>query len=276
MKELSLRKRIFIVIYGTRTKAGKRFDVVLLWMIVASVLTVCLESVPQYKARMEGLFFLLEWLFTIAFTIEYMLRIYSHPRPLKYIFSFYGAIDLLSILPTYLMLFIGGMQYFITIRILRLLRIFRILKLTTFMYNAQLITRALLASMQKIMVFMLAVLSLVLLIGTVMYVIESDESGFTSIPTSIYWAIVTITTVGYGDITPTTALGQVLSSLVMLIGYALIAVPTGIVTVELSKNNGDDKKNHKTYNEILCYNCGDDVPLPANYCRNCGQKLSMQ
>jgi voltage-gated potassium channel len=263
------RKRLFTIIYGTHTPAGKGFDVVLLWFILISVLTVMLESVPSLKRQYNEWFFRLEWFFTIAFTIEYLTRIYSHPKPLKYIFSFYGIIDLISILPTYLALLLGGLQYLVTIRALRLLRIFRILKLTSFIHNAQLIKLAMLASYQKIMVFMLTVLSIVLIIGTMMYVIEGDKGGFTSIPISIYWCIVTITTVGYGDITPLTPVGKLLSAFVMLIGYSIIAVPTGIVTVELSKAMSGPG-TAEPHTESLCTNCGEIMPAAANFCMNCG------
>ncbi|MFB9862705.1 ion transporter [Rufibacter immobilis] len=270
MRNQDLRHTLYTIIHGTDTAAGRRFDVVLLWMILLSTLTVCLESVPSYRAAWSAPFRLLEWMFTIVFTVEYLLRIYSHPRPLRYIFSFYGIIDFLSVVPTFIAFFIPGFRFLMTIRVLRLLRVFRILKLTSYIENAQLITSALKASAHKITVFIMAVLSLVLIIGSVIYVVEGEENGFTSIPQSIYWAVVTITTVGYGDITPRTPLGQVISSLVMLMGYAIIAVPTGIVTVELSKL----KPNKASLTPArVCPDCGQEVKKRDNFCRNCGLKL---
>ncbi|GGK70075.1 ion transporter [Rufibacter glacialis] len=270
MRNAELRKKIYQVIHGTDTKAGRRFDVALLWMILLSTLIVCLESVPAYRAASKHIFFVLEWMFTIAFTLEYILRVYSNPRPLRYIFSFYGIIDFLSILPTFLAIFVPSIRYIMTIRVLRLLRVFRILKLTSYVENGQIIKKALIASFHKITVFIMAVFSLVLIVGTLMYVVEGESNGFTSIPQSIYWAIVTITTVGYGDLTPHTPLGQVISSIVMLMGYAIIAVPTGIVTVELSrmKNPGEELPA-----PLFCGNCSETVHKTDNFCRNCGHPL---
>ncbi len=244
---------------------------VLLWMILFSTLIVCLESVPAYREKLSFYFRLLEWFFTLSFTLEYLLRVYSAPRPLRYVFSFYGIIDFLSAVPTFLAFFVPGFRYIMTIRILRLLRVFRILKLTSYVENAQLILRALFASLHKITVFIMAVFALVLIVGTLIYVVEGEENGFTSIPQSIYWAIVTITTVGYGDITPRTPLGQIISSLVMLMGYAIIAVPTGIVTVELSRIKAPDEEAPGA--PLTCANCGQTVKKADNFCANCGQKL---
>lgn len=266
---MRIRRKIYQIIYNADTPAGKGFDVALLWLILASILVVSLESIPAYHDTYFEYFLVIEWIFTILFTLEYGFRIYSHPRPLRYIISFYGLIDLLSILPTYLTLLVPGLHYLMTIRILRLLRIFRVLKLTSFIQNAQIIQNALLASFQKITVFILAVLSLVIIIGTIMYVVEGPENGFTSIPISIYWTIVTITTVGYGDMTPQTPFGQILSSVVMLMGYALIAVPTGIVTVELSKND----KSAAGKKMLTCPNCHQEMPVSTNFCSHCGQEL---
>ncbi|MBC3540260.1 ion transporter [Rufibacter sediminis] len=272
MGNAALRKKIYVIIHGTDTPAGRRFDVVLLWMILLSTLTVCLESVPTYRRELSLFFRVLEWIFTVAFTLEYILRVYSNPRPLKYVFSFFGIIDFLSVIPTFLAFFIPSFRYIMAIRILRLLRVFRILKLTSYIENAQIIKSALMASMQKITVFIMTVISLVLVIGTLIYVVEGEENGFTSIPQSIYWAIVTITTVGYGDITPKTAVGQVISSLVMLMGYAIIAVPTGIVTVELSKVKvaAPDVDAGPTK---VCGNCAREARPTDNYCSNCGHQL---
>ncbi|MGV3541130.1 MAG: ion transporter [Rufibacter sp.] len=269
----ALKNRLYIIIHGTDTPAGRNFDIALLWLILASIITVCLESVPSLRQEYGFLFLVTEWFFTACFTVEYLLRVYSYPRPLRYIFSYYGLIDLLAILPTYLAFFMAGLHYLMTIRILRLLRVFRILKLTSFVQNASVLRQALIASVHKIIVFMMVVLSLVLIIGTLIYVIEGETHGFTSIPQSIYWAIVTITTVGYGDITPQTPLGQILSSIVMILGYAIIAVPTGIVTVELTKSTKSDQSpaNHPL---VVCKHCEREVNRHDNYCRHCGQALS--
>ena len=265
----SLRGKLFIIIFGANTRKGRIFDVFLLWFILISILIVCLESVPKIRNNYESVFFYLETFFTIVFTIEYFLRIYSHPKPLKYLLSFYGIIDLLSIIPFYLTYFMPSGHYLITIRILRLLRVFRILKLSSFVHHAQVLKSALAASLQKITVFMLFIVALVLIIGTIMYVVEGEENGFTSIPQSIYWAIVTITTVGYGDLTPQTSLGQIISSVVMIMGYAIIAVPTGIVTVEMSRSQPLPKTN----NMVECLSCGKRMPSDANFCSNCGHSL---
>ncbi|GAB2535609.1 ion transporter [Rufibacter soli] len=272
MRKNTLRRHLYEVIYGTQTKAGRRFDVVLLWLILLSTLTVILESVPKYRELYLPYFQGLEWIFTLAFTLEYFLRIYSHHRPLKYILSFYGIIDFLSVMPFYLAILSPGIRFFMTIRVLRLLRVFRILKLTSFVKNGEVIKAALIASFHKITVFILAVCTLVLLVGTLIYVVEGEEHGFTSIPQSIYWAIVTITTVGYGDITPQTALGQVISSVVMLLGYAIIAVPTGIVTVELSKIRSAEETAPPA-SSVRCLQCGQPVEAEANFCSNCGRQL---
>lgn len=265
----SLRGKLFIIIFGANTIRGRLFDVFLLWFILISIVVVCLESIPKIRNQYESAFFYLEATFTIIFTIEYFLRIYSHPKPLKYLLSFYGIIDLLSIIPYYLTYFLPAGHYLVTIRILRLLRVFRILKLSSFVHHAQVLKGAIASSLQKITVFMLFIVALVLIIGTIMYVVEGEENGFTSIPQSIYWAIVTITTVGYGDLTPQTPLGQIISSVVMIMGYAIIAVPTGIVTVEMARSQPIPRKS----NEIECLSCGKSMPLSANFCSNCGHPL---
>jgi voltage-gated potassium channel len=265
----SLRGKIFIIVFGASTPPGRQFDLALLWIILVSVLVVCLESVPSIRLDHYQELHALEIFFTMIFTIEYGLRIYSHPKPFRYLFSFFGLIDLLSILPFYLSFILPDGHFLVTIRIIRLLRVFRILKLTSFVHHAFALKQALLASLQKITVFMLTIVSLVLIIGTVMYVVEGEANGFTSIPTSIYWAVVTITTVGYGDLTPQTAIGQIISSIVMIMGYAIIAVPTGIVTVEMSRQTPTLKK----YNEIECLSCGKFMPKKANFCSNCGHHL---
>lgn len=264
---MSFRKRLYIIIFGTDTPAGKAFDVVLLIAILFSVLAVMLESVPSISKNYGQVFKYSEWFFTVLFSLEYLTRIYVTESKKKYIFSFYGLIDLLSVLPTYLSLIFVGSQYLLIIRALRLLRVFRILKLGRFVGEGEQLARALKASRHKITVFMGTVLMLVILLGTVMYLVEGRENGFTSIPLSIYWAIVTLTTVGYGDIAPQTILGQSIASFVMILGYAIIAVPTGIVTVELQK----DRENRKTK---ACKNCnskGHDTE--ALFCKFCGEKL---
>lgn len=268
MAQVTWRSKIYTVIFEAETPAGRAFDLVLLILILASVVVVSLESVVALRDQYLPYFLALEWGFTLLFTIEYLLRIYSTPRPEKYVFSFFGLVDLVAIIPTYLSLFIVGSQYLLVVRVLRLLRIARILKLTRFINEGQVLTRALRASMTKIAVFLGTVLTLVVIIGSLMYLIEGAASGFTSIPTSIYWTIVTLTTVGYGDIAPTTAAGQMLASLVMIMGYGIIAVPTGIVTVEMSRS---DKAISYTR---MCPNCHQEGhPVEANYCYNCGYKF---
>lgn len=266
----SLRGKLFITIFGAHTKRGRQFDLILLWLIIISVIVVCLESVPSIRKNYHGILHFLEAFFTLVFTAEYILRVYSHPKPLKYVFSFFGIIDLLSIIPFYLTILLPSGHFLVTIRIIRLLRVFRILKLTSFVHHAYVLKSAIIASLQKITVFMLTIVALVLIIGTVMYVVEGEEHGFTSIPKSIYWAVVTITTVGYGDLTPQTALGQVISSIVMIMGYAIIAVPTGIVTVEMSKSQPISRH----VNHIECLSCGKSMPQNFNFCSNCGHQLN--
>ena len=228
------RNKLYEIIFEADTPAGKWFDIFLLWAILISVLVVFLESISELRSSYGEIFYYLEWFFTILFSIEYILRIISTKKPFGYIFSFYGIIDVLAILPTYLSLVIAGSQYLLVIRILRLLRVFRILKLTHMIRQTTILKRALIASRGKIAVFLFAVLTLIVIIGAVMYVIEGPENGFSSIPFSMYWAIVTMTTVGYGDISPQTTIGQIFASFVMIMGYAIIAVPTGIVSVEIA------------------------------------------
>jgi len=266
-KRLSLRQKWHEIIFGHHTKEGKAFDVILLWAILLSILAVILESVSEIRLKYGAILTAMEWVFTILFTIEYILRILITKRPIKYIFSFYGIIDLLSTIPTYLAVFFVGPQFLATIRIFRLLRVFRILKLTRYMGESKSLGQALLASRAKIIIFMGVILSTTVLIGTLMYIIEGSYANteFTSIPRSIYWAIVTITTVGYGDIAPVTSFGQFLSAILMILGYAVIAVPTGIVTNEMAKHNSD---------QTDCPRCGfvkNDGD--ARFCKMCGEKL---
>ena len=267
-----VRKRLFVVVFGTNTYAGKLFDIVLLWAILLSVVAVMLESVSELKTNYARFFFIAEWSFTILFSLEYLIRLFISPSARKYALSFLGIIDLLATLPSYLALFLTGGSYLVVIRSIRLLRVFRILKLGRYVKEASALTSALAASRHKILVFLGAVTTLVLITGTLMYMIEGAESGFTSIPRSIYWAIVTITTVGYGDIAPQTVAGQFAASLLMLMGYAIIAVPTGIVTSEMVKSEEIQKRKD---NDIICPNClavtHDDDAL---FCKSCGEKLS--
>lgn len=262
-----MRKKLYQIIFEHHTKAGKLFDVVLLWLILISVLVVITESVPEFSAALFSVFYTIEWVLTILFTLEYILRIWSSPKPMKYIFSFWGLIDLLAILPTYLGFFFSGSHYLLTVRIFRLLRVFRILKLVRFNREAQILLKALKASSYKISIFLMTVISIVTMLGTLMYVVEGSDSGFTSIPQSIYWSIVTVTTVGFGDIVPQTVIGKILSSVAMIVGYAIIAVPTGIITVELSKTQ---------QRSITCQNCGSVNADQARFCDQCGKTMKLK
>lgn len=257
----NLRKRWYLIIFESDTPAGKRFDVLLLISILLSLLVVSLETVPELRAAYQFELRLAEWVFTALFTLEYLARLWTSPRPKHYAKSFYGVVDLLSIVPTYLSLVLAGSQYFLILRSLRLLRVFRVLKLTHFVSEGQVLSNALWASRRKILVFLLVVFTAVLLSGTLMYWIEGEANGFKSIPTSMYWAIVTLTTVGYGDISPQTPLGQFIASCIMVLGYGIIAVPTGIVTAELAKPAATSTCNH----------CGrTGIPSDSNYCPQCG------
>lgn len=231
----SVKERLYHIIFESDTPAGKAFDVALLIAIVLSILVVTLESVAWIRVDYSVLIKTAEWVFTGLFTIEYALRIYCAPHRLRYVRSFYGIIDLISIIPTYLSLFVVGTQYALVIRSLRLLRVFRVLKLTHFLGEAEVLRKALHQSAAKIIVFLGVVITMVFIVGALMYLIEGPENGFTSIPTSVYWAVVTLTTVGYGDIAPKTVAGQTLATIVMIMGYGIIAVPTGIVSVEMSR-----------------------------------------
>ncbi len=262
------QRRLHEVIFEADTPAGRRFDLLVLAAILISVAAVCLESVRSLRDAYGAELRALEWVVTVAFTIEYGLRLMAVRRPWVYARSFYGVVDLLAILPTYLSLFVAGTQSLLVVRALRLLRIFRILKLTHFVGEARLLRAALAASSRKITVFLGTVLTCVLIAGALMYLIEGEANGFTSIPKSVYWAIVTMTTVGYGDIAPQTIAGQVLASLLMVVGYGVIAVPTGIVTVAMH-----DVFRRST-NTQACPACGagnhaDD----ARHCKYCGEKL---
>jgi voltage-gated potassium channel len=265
------RDRIHEIVFEADTPTGKVFDVGLLILIILSVLTVMLESSEEWNAAYSDIFVVLEWIFTILFTIEYVLRLWVTIKPWKYALSFYGIIDLIAILPSFLSFFLVGTQYFVIIRILRLLRVFRIFKLGKFLTEGDQLRRALIASRNKITVFLFTVTLLVVLIGSVMYLVEGGtNTGFSSIPQSVYWAIVTLTTVGYGDITPQTSIGQLLSAIVMILGYAIIAVPTGIVTKEIIGNSGT-----KFTNTQACRYCTEEGHADdAIFCKYCGERLN--
>lgn len=273
-KQNLLREKIFEIIFEADTPMGKLFDVLLLVVILFSVALVMLESVPAINAKYHATLVMLEWIVTIIFTIEYALRLYCVRKPWRYFFSFYGVIDLLSILPTYLGLIYPSTKYLSSIRILRLFRIFRIFGLTHFMRGGSVLLIALRQSRAKIVVFLSFIILIVVVIGSIMFVIEGShpESGFTSIPTSIYWAVVTLTTVGYGDIAPVTSLGKFLASIVMVIGYGVIAVPTGIVSSEMSRAK---HLNEPPKNTQVCSHCHDSYHSDkAIFCKTCGSKLS--
>lgn len=263
-----IQKKLYTVIYGTDTFAGRMFDLVLLGFILLSVVIVMLESVKEFNTQYHTILYAIEWFITVLFTIEYILRILSNKRPFRYIFSFYGLIDLLSIMPIYLSFFIPQTRVLSVIRALRLLRLFRILNLAHFTGQASNLRLALKASQSKIIVFIYFVMIISILLGTLMYMIEGPSSGFTSIPRSIYWCIVTLTTVGYGDIAPATTIGQFIATIVMILGYGIIAVPTGIVSAEYSYQVRKTKPTK-------CSHCGtSDHTENAKFCYHCGSALS--
>lgn len=263
-----LRRRLYVIIFEADTPGGKLFDILLLWAILLSVVVVLVESVGEFSSHWGRELRVFEWLLTGLFTLEYAARLFCHKRPLRYIFSFFGLVDLLSIIPTYLSLYVAGSHSLLVIRGLRLLRVFRIFKLGRYTGEARVLINALKASRPKITVFLGVVLILVLIMGAVMYLVEGEEAGFTSIPRSIYWAIVTMTTVGYGDLVPQSDLGQFLASLVMICGYAVLAVPTGIVSVELAN------AENLNINKINCPSCSKDGhQWEACYCLYCGADL---
>jgi voltage-gated potassium channel len=264
------KNKVHEIIFGHHTLAGKAFDLVLLVTIIMSVGVLMLDSVESIDQKYGTLLQGLEWVFTVLFSIEYLLRILTAKHPKKYASSFFGVIDLLSILPTYLGLFLPGGHYLQIIRTFRLLRVFRILGLSSYIGQANLLAEALRASRQKVIVFFGVVLSINIFIGTLMYLIEGPENGFTSIPRSIYWAIVTMTTVGYGDIAPQTAIGQSIAAIAMIIAYAIIAVPTGIVTLNLKEAHD----NQKASRQLTCSNCQHPVQKENKYCSNCGNPLT--
>jgi len=264
------RLRLYTIIFEADTPGGRAFDVILLWAIILSVVLVSLESVASLRAAYGPILVALEWLMTGLFTLEYILRIVSIARPSRYARSFYGLVDLAALLPSYLAVLFPGANSLMVIRTLRLLRVFRILKLVHISREAVTLLRALQASRSKIMVFLVAISTLIIISGTVMYLIEgNNDSGFTSIPRSMYWAVVTMTTVGYGDIAPATPLGQFFAAMLMISGYAIIAVPTGIVSAELVRGP-------RTLDALVCPRCSaEDHVRDARFCRRCGAALSL-
>ena len=262
------RLTLYTIIFEADTRAGRLFDVMLIWVILASVATVVLESMGSVRARHGPLLNVAEWLFTLAFTAEYIARLLSVRHPWRYVTSFYGVIDLLALLPTYLAVFIPELYALIDIRVLRLLRVFRVLKLVAYVEEFGALVSAVAASRRKILVFLSFVLMVTLVMGTLMYLVEGPESGFTSIPVGIYWAITTLTTVGFGDITPITPGGRLIASLMMLLGWGTLAVPTGIVTAEMTT------MRIRPVTTRTCHVClTEDQAADANYCRHCGAKL---
>ena len=261
------KNKLYKIIFESDTPAGKGFDLLLIVSIILSVIVVLLDSVQYYNNLYSETLYIIEWFFTILFTIEYFCRIYCIRKPILYIKSFFGIIDLLSIIPTYISIFLPASRYLSIIRILRVLRIFRILKLILYIGEANHLIKALYASRRKITVFLLLMLTLVTIFGSIMYLIEGEKNGFTSIPRSIYWAIVTITTVGYGDISPRTELGQALASLVMIVGYATIAIATGFISAEYTSMK-------QQINNMVCQKCGDENhENDAKFCKVCGADL---
>lgn len=264
-----LKEKLHQIIFGVDTPAGRGFDIVLLILILASITILMLESVQEINTRWLSLFRMIDWIITILFTIEYALRLWTSNNRQAYVFSFFGMIDLFSILPMYLSLFIIGSQTLAVIRVLRLLRVFRVLKLVQFLGEASKMKAALRSSSRKIVIFIFFVLIVSVFIGTLMYLIEGREHGFTSIPRSVYWAIVTLTTVGYGDIAPQTTIGQFFAMILMITGYGVIAVPTGLVTAEIIRDSYAEEKR-KAESRKTCVSCGEDERADANFCSTCG------
>lgn len=264
------RQQAFVIIFEADTPAGKMFDVALIWTILLSVLMIMLETVPAVEAQFSGVVLVVEWVLTGLFTAEYLLRLISVRHPKKYVFSFFGVVDLLAILPSYLGLVIGAGQSLLVIRVLRLLRIFRVLKLARYLSALNMLMGALKASWPKVIVFLTAVLSINLIMGTLMFLIEGPENGFTSIPKGVYWSIVTMTTVGYGDIAPHTVPGQILAAMLMTLGYVIIAVPTGILSVEIAAQRASLPPTSKA-----CSSCArEGHDQDAGFCKHCGATLA--
>ncbi len=264
------KHRLHEIVYEADTRAGRRFDLILLILILLSVVLVMLESITEIHVKYESELGIMEWIITGLFTAEYITRLIAIKKPLSYVFSFYGIIDLLSTIPKYISLIMVGTDSLIALRALRLLRVFRILKITRFIGESNFLVKALYASRAKISVFLFAVFILCIIFGTLMYLIEGEINGFTSIPRSIYWAIVTMTTVGYGDIAPQTPLGQLLASLIMIMGYGIIAVPTGIVSSEMTYQT-----KHVDTNTQACLQCNTETHKDgAIFCHQCGTTLN--
>ncbi len=271
MRHSGLRFKLHEIIFEADTTAGKVFDIFLMTSIIASVFVVMLDSVGSIHAVHGDFLYKVEWFFTILFTIEYIMRLACVGHPTKYAKSFFGVIDLMAIIPTFISVLLPGSQYLLVIRVLRVMRVFRILKVVQYVGEAQQLSSALRASRQKITVFLILVATLVIILGSFMYLIEGPKNGFTSIPRSVYWAIVTLTTVGYGDISPKTPYGMALASVIMIMGYSIIAVPTGIVTSELGKAGAFSKKKITTKACLDCASVGHDTD--ALYCKFCGSRL---
>ncbi|WP_051117948.1 ion transporter [Vibrio campbellii] len=269
MPRKSIKHHLYVIIFGTHTRAGRAFDIALIIAIITSLLVLILESLPSVMTEWSRELRYIEYTFTTIFTVEYLLRLYCSPKPKSYATSFYGVVDLLAILPTYLAIFFPGASFMGVVRLLRVMRIFRILKLVRYLQDSNILLRSLLMARRKILIFFSTVGILVTIFGALIFVIEGPHNGFTSIPKSIYWAIVTITTVGYGDMVPQTHLGKAIASLTMLLGYSILAVPTGIITAELS----NEMNAHKQL--VKCPNCnrsGHDSD--AMHCKHCGSELA--
>lgn len=278
----TLRDRLYIVIFEAETPSGKLFDVALLWLIIASVITVALESVDSVATDHGGMLRVLEWVYTALFSVEYGLRIYTARRRLRYMVSFFGVIDLLALLPTYMSLVLPGVHSLLVIRALRLLRVFRVLKAVRLMGEAHSLMTAIRVSLPKISVFVGAVMIVALIVGAAMYLIEGVDAGFTSIPRGMYWAIVTMTTVGYGDIAPRSDFGQFLAACLMVLGYGILAVPTGIISAEMvsqhegpgGEGSGSGEAPDDDDARAMCHGCGaKDHPVGANFCYVCGSAV---
>ena len=264
----SWRRKMYNIIFKADTFHGRLFDEILLALILASIVIVMLESIAEFQAKHQVFLLYAEWIITIIFLIEYILRIISSPRKGKYIFSFFGIIDLLAILPAFISLITPGLQPLVVIRAIRLLRVYRILKLTRYIKAGNMLIISIRSSFRKIFIFMIFVLILVLLLGSIMYVVEDGKNGFYSIPLSIYWAVITLTTVGYGDIVPVTDLGKFIATFIMLLGYSIIAIPTGIVSAEFAKGKSDK------ITTIVCDHCNEsEHQKDASYCKSCGNPL---
>jgi voltage-gated potassium channel len=267
----ALRKRLYTTIFETSTPQGKKFDIYLLALILISLFVLMVESLPKLSGTARLIFYIIEWVLSITFLLEYIIRIWVSPKPMKYILSAWGIVDLLSILPIFLLAFSNSAQYFRIIRILRMIRIFRIFRINHFTREAYSLYHSLVASIYKISVFMFFVVILAIIMGGLMFMVEGKENGFDSVPESIYWAIVTLTTVGFGDITPNTDLGKFFASIMMLLGYAIIAVPTGIVSVEMFRQRGMEKEPR-----IRCHKCESMNDSDSIYCKHCGNNLNEQ